>query len=133
MAGPAWSSVRAYQQATFLLIVIALVALTSCSRFQDVSRTEELSLGPGERSSIAVDLSKGDVLRGAATIVGNPNVDVGVWLEDPSGKIVVPQKRGKSIDFSYGAIASGRHHIIVNNADSLFTGKVVSLKWTVDR
>jgi hypothetical protein len=111
----------------WVVLVILVFACSSSS-----TKTQQLSLGAGDKASVGVDLSSGDVIQAEATIVGDQSVDIGLWLEDPDGKVVVPEQRGHNVSLKYGATSKATYHVIVDNSYSLVTGKVVSLKITVN-
>jgi uncharacterized protein YcgI (DUF1989 family) len=121
-----------------LFVVLGLIVV-GCSRSVGhavsvtQTRTQELSLKAGQRGSVAVDLSRGQTLDVTVTIVGDQSVDIGIWIENPAGSVVVQEKRGKQVLLSYGAVSDGRHHVIVNNGYSLTAGKTVSLRVEVGK
>jgi len=110
-----------------LTVIGALVVLRGSSR----NHVQDFALGPGQREVVPVDLSKGEVLSVAVVVVGDPSVDIAVWLEDPDGATTEQTKRGHSVTFDYGAVQNGIHHLIVLN-DALFASKTVSVTWKVE-
>ena len=112
-------------------LILAVLAV-ACSTSTSSTKTQQLSLNAGGKASVGVDLSSGDVIHAEATVVGDQNVDIGLWLEDESGKVVVQEQRGHNVSLKYGATSKGTYHVIVDNSYSLLTGKVVSLKITVN-
>lgn len=117
-----------------LAISILSLLVCGCSLTSQAQATNhEFSLEPGQRSTLSLDLDKGDVLTIGASVVGDSSVDIGLWLEDSAGTIVVPEKRGHSVELTHGAVSSGRYHVVVNNSYSLLTGKVVSVTTKVEK
>ena len=114
-----------------LLALVLSVFAVACHNGTS-TKTQQLSLNPGNKASVGVDLASGDVIKVEASVVGDQGVDIGIWLEDESGKVVVPEQRGHNVSLKYGASSKGTYHVIVDNSYSLLTGKVVSLKITVN-
>ena len=105
-----------------------LLAATACGT-KTVTITKDYHVSEGQVLTIPVDLEKDDLLEVSVKVQGESGDDIGVRVEDPSGRQLVPLEIVQSREFVVTAQEGGMHAVMLDNSHSNLVGKFLTLEF----
>jgi len=114
-------------QSGVLIILLSIILLSV-----NATEVEVLIVEPLSRITLTFNLNEGDIFSGSLAISGGANNDIGFWITDPHGNIIVDLGRiSHGTTFEFTAKSSGAYTFHFDNSFSIFSTKQVNLSYDI--